>query len=224
MLALVASVNCQSPLATSLWASVACMATLSQQATFWSITTEISGPHLGAIFGLMNSMGVPGGFASSKFFGQFVDWMKSLGYEGRAQWDPAFYVAAGVLVVGACCWLAVDAQARVREPERDSPLIWEGEAPAEPKNHQQVERLTLPARREPRPPARITAKFPIEFPDMLTKREHGTCARTSRRNLIHDYRYFFFTPSASSCLAMSLACSRVFTFWSIALIVPSGPM
>ena len=46
--------------ATSVWIAVACLATLSQQATFWAVTTEISGPHLGAIFGLMNSMGVPG--------------------------------------------------------------------------------------------------------------------------------------------------------------------
>ncbi len=113
VLALVASIHCESPLATSLWASVACMATLSQQATFWSITTEISGPHLGVIFGLMNSMGVPGGFASSKFFGQFADWMRDYGYEGRAQWDGAFYVAAGVLSIGACCWLMVDASKRI---------------------------------------------------------------------------------------------------------------
>src|SRR5205085_210216 len=95
--ALLASIQCESARATSAWASVACMAAISQQATFWAVTTEISGAHLGVIFGLMNSMGVPGAFVSSTFLGRFVDWMASQGYSGRAQWDPAFYIYAGVL-------------------------------------------------------------------------------------------------------------------------------
>ncbi len=115
--ALLASAQCASPLATSLWASVAFLAAISQQATFWAVTTEISGKHLGVVFGLMNSMGVPGAFVSTVFLGRFVDWMKSQGYEGRAQWDPAFYVYAGVLLVGACCWLGVDSKKQVPDQE-----------------------------------------------------------------------------------------------------------
>jgi hypothetical protein len=42
--------------------------------------------------------------------------MAEQGYEGRAQWDPAFYVYAGVLAVGACCWLAVDARQKIDGP------------------------------------------------------------------------------------------------------------
>ena len=34
------------------------------------------------------------------FLGSFVDWMDARGYVGRAQWDPAFYIYAGVLMVG----------------------------------------------------------------------------------------------------------------------------
>jgi hypothetical protein len=116
-LALFASVQCESPWATSAWAAVACMATLSQQATFWAVTTEISGPHLGVVFGLINSMGVPGGYMSSKFFGQFAEWMESFGYEGRAQWDPAFSLSAVLLLVGACCWLFVDASKKIPDSE-----------------------------------------------------------------------------------------------------------
>jgi sugar phosphate permease len=116
-LALLASIHCQSPRATSAWAALAFMAALSQQATFWAVTTEISGAHLGVVFGLMNSMGVPGAFVSSMFLGRFVDWMGSQGYEGRAQWDPAFYVYAGVLVVGACCWLLVDSNKKVPDDD-----------------------------------------------------------------------------------------------------------
>jgi MFS family permease len=70
--------------------------------------TDISGPHLGAMFGLMNSMGGLGAVASQLFMGTFADRMKELGYDGRAQWDPAFYVYAAVLVVGALGWLLVD--------------------------------------------------------------------------------------------------------------------
>ena len=106
--ALWASIQCESPVATSAWASLACLATLSQQATFWAITTEIGGIHLGAVFGLINSMGVPGGYLSSKFFGQFADWMGSRGYEGCGA------MGSGVLLVRATardrrgaagCWL-----------------------------------------------------------------------------------------------------------------------
>ena len=93
------------------------MAALTQQATFWAVTTEIGGAHLGVVFGLMNSMGVPGATVSSIFLGRFVDWMSEQGYQGRAQWDPAFYVYAAVLVIGACCWLAVDANKKIPDGE-----------------------------------------------------------------------------------------------------------
>jgi sugar phosphate permease len=113
--ALLISVQCESAWATSIWAAIAFMAAVSQQTTFWAVTTEIGGKHLGAVFGLMNSMGVPGAAVSSIFLGKFVEWMKSRGFEGRAQWDPAFYVYAAILVVGACCWLAVDARRSIAD-------------------------------------------------------------------------------------------------------------
>lgn len=115
--ALVISMHCESAWAASIWASVAFMAAVSQQATFWTVTTEIGGAHLGVVFGLMNSMGVPGATVSSVFLGRFVDWMHEQGYVGRAQWDPAFYVYAAVLMVGACCWLAVDANKKIPDSE-----------------------------------------------------------------------------------------------------------
>ena len=105
---LLASIHCQSPLAGSFCAALAAMSALSQQACWWGITTEISGKHLGALFGLMNSLGVPGALVSTVFLGRFADWMGGLGYKGRAQWDPAFYVYAGVLVVGGVCFLLVN--------------------------------------------------------------------------------------------------------------------
>lgn len=118
---LLASIECESPRASASLAALAFMAAISQQATFWTVTMEISGKHLGVIFGLMNSLGVPGAFVSTVFLGRFVDWMHSRGYEGRAQWDPAFYVYAGVLAVGACCWLAVDARRTIPDSETTEP-------------------------------------------------------------------------------------------------------
>jgi sugar phosphate permease len=115
--ALVISINCESAWASSIWASLAFMAAVSQQATFWAVTTEIGGRHLGVVFGLMNSMGVPGATISSMFLGQFVDGMQARGFEGRAQWDPAFYIYAAVLVVGAICWTMVNANKKIPDEE-----------------------------------------------------------------------------------------------------------
>jgi ACS family glucarate transporter-like MFS transporter len=112
---LAVSVQCESAWTTSAWAALAFALAISQQATFWNVTTEISGKNLGSIFGLMNSLGVPGAFVSTMFLGRFADWMAQQGYAGRAQWDPAFYIYAAVLLVGACCWLAVDARKKIPE-------------------------------------------------------------------------------------------------------------
>jgi MFS family permease len=57
----------------------------------------------------MNSMGVVGAAGSQVFFGWMSDRMAALGLEGRARYDPAFYVYSGVLLVGAIGWLFIDA-------------------------------------------------------------------------------------------------------------------
>jgi hypothetical protein len=83
--------------------------------------TEISGRHVGAMFGLMNSMGVPGAVTSQLFLGHLVQGFKDAGYQGRDCWDPGFYVLAAVLGVGAVCWLLVDADRPVAEPAASLP-------------------------------------------------------------------------------------------------------
>jgi MFS family permease len=88
-----------------------------QVANWWSVVMAISGRHLGTLFGLMNSMGVIGAFSSPIFFGRFADWRGAQGYTGRAQWDPAFFLYAGVLMTGAVCWLFVDATRSAVEDE-----------------------------------------------------------------------------------------------------------
>lgn len=106
--AMVTSIYLDDPWQATLLAAWACLAIHFQLASWWGAVTEVSGKHLGALFGLMNSLGVPGAFVSPIFLGWFVDWLGSLGYTSRAQWDPAFYVYGCVLATGAVCWLFVD--------------------------------------------------------------------------------------------------------------------
>jgi hypothetical protein len=68
----------------------------------------------------MNSLGGFGGMASQRFAGKFAVWMKERGHIGRAQWDPMFYVYAGVLFVCALAWLFIDARKSVEDQRRDS--------------------------------------------------------------------------------------------------------
>jgi MFS family permease len=96
--------RCESPLALAGLASVSTLAILFTLPTWWSAAIEQSGRHVGALFGLMNSLGVVGALASQWFVGAFSDWRKGLGYTGRAQWDPIFDVYVGVLLVGAAAW------------------------------------------------------------------------------------------------------------------------
>ena len=107
--AMFGSIACELAWQTTVLCAVAYFAMLSGQAAWWPTISEISGPHVGAMFGLMNSLGVPGAFASSALLGTFADYMGRLGYVGRGQWDPAFYVYAGALGLAAVCWLGVDA-------------------------------------------------------------------------------------------------------------------
>jgi MFS family permease len=107
-LAMMASIHCNSPWLAAGCTTLACLSVHLQLASWWEAVTEISGKHLGTLFGLMNSLGVPGAVASQLFLGRFVDVLGELGYVGRAQWDPAFYIYGTVLLVGALCWLLID--------------------------------------------------------------------------------------------------------------------
>ncbi len=106
--AMVASIYCASPWLAAAYTTWACLSVHLQQASWWEAVTEISGKHLGTLFGLMNSLGVPGAVASQLFLGWFVDVLGELGYVGRARWDSAFYIYGTVLLIGVLCWLFVD--------------------------------------------------------------------------------------------------------------------
>lgn len=109
--------HCDSPTLASIWTSCSVMFTMSTLAAWWGAVTDISGRHLGALFGLMNSLGGFGALGSQLFVGRYADSMRSYGYTGRAQWDSIFYVYATVLVLGAIGWLWIDSSRSVDPPE-----------------------------------------------------------------------------------------------------------
>src|SRR5262249_15479934 len=71
---------------------------------WWSVAIPQCGRHVGALFGLMNGMGVLGAMASQYFVGAFADWREEMGFSGREQWDPMFNAYVAVLLLGALAW------------------------------------------------------------------------------------------------------------------------
>jgi MFS family permease len=114
---LTASVLNDDPVRAAICTTFASFTAMITLATWWAVVTEITGPHLGALFGLMNSMGVLGAGGSQLFFGWMSDRMAAAGFSGRERYDPAFYVYSGVLLAGAIGWLFIDATRSVISEE-----------------------------------------------------------------------------------------------------------
>ena len=91
-----------------------------QQSTWWACAIEVSGKHIGLLFGLMNGMGCVGAISSQYFFGALADWRAAKGFEGRDQWDPAIYVVVVGLLLGGVVWLFVDSS---RPVDADEPRV-----------------------------------------------------------------------------------------------------
>lgn len=96
------------PVAAVLLCSVGYFFSYIQLAAWWAAMADVGGRHLGAMFGLCNMVGLAGGAVSQIFLGWFADMMKEQGYSGRAQWDPAFYVYGGVLMLGGVLWFFIN--------------------------------------------------------------------------------------------------------------------
>jgi MFS transporter, ACS family, glucarate transporter len=97
-------IRCDDPLTlATLWGASFCAMHITLP-NWWSVAIPQCGRHVGAIFGLMNGVGVIGAMSSQWFVGAFSDWRGSMGYTGREQWDPMFDVYVGVLVLGGIAW------------------------------------------------------------------------------------------------------------------------
>jgi MFS family permease len=116
---LAVSVQCAAPLPSALWAGASLMTLQCQQAPWWSCAIEISGRHIGALFGLMNGVGGVGAVASQYYVGAMADRYKDLGYTGRAQWDPVFGAYFVALLAAGFFWLFVDASRTVASSASD---------------------------------------------------------------------------------------------------------
>ncbi len=101
----------------SLFIALACLGVQLQLPAWWACATQVSGRHLGALFGMMNMIGGVGAILSELFVGYLADWMKSLGYSGRAQWDPALAVYVVVALIGLILWSLVNPEKTVEDPE-----------------------------------------------------------------------------------------------------------
>jgi MFS family permease len=105
---LITSIAAPSASVSALLAAASSFAMLCQHPSWWSTVTELGGRHVGTVFGLINSLGVPGAMASQYFFGACADWRGKQGFTGREQWDPALAVYVAVLLIGGICWLFID--------------------------------------------------------------------------------------------------------------------
>jgi ACS family glucarate transporter-like MFS transporter len=115
---LVLSVQCAAALPSALFAAASLLTLQCQQAPWWSCAIEISGRHIGALFGLMNGVGGVGAVLSQYYVGAMADWYKALGYTGRAQWDPIFSAYCVALLAAGFFWLFVDASRTVASTAR----------------------------------------------------------------------------------------------------------
>ncbi len=76
----------------------------------WASNQDIGGRHVASILGCGNMCGNLG----AAYFGERIGYLAH-----RKQWDAVFYIAAGAMLLVACCWLFFDARRPVvREDER----------------------------------------------------------------------------------------------------------
>jgi len=114
------SIWTDSTVAASAFVALAAFGVQLQLPSWWASATQVSGRHLGALFGMLNMMGGVGRILSQLFVGSFADWRKSLGYSGRAQWDPALYAYVVVALIGMVLWSQINPE-RTVDSQRTAP-------------------------------------------------------------------------------------------------------
>jgi MFS transporter, ACS family, glucarate transporter len=117
-LGILASIWTDSTVAASAFVALAAFGVQLQLPSWWASATQVSGHHLGALFGMMNMIGGVGRILSQLFMGGFADWRKSLGHSGRAQWDPGLYPYVAVAVAGMLCWSLINPEKTVEGEQR----------------------------------------------------------------------------------------------------------
>jgi MFS family permease len=101
---LVAALKTREPWVAVAFTALSCCAAQATPPLWWSCAIGVSGRHVGALFGLMNMLGVFGAMSSQFLVGALADWLGARGYSGRAQWDPIFWIDVGVLLGAGVLW------------------------------------------------------------------------------------------------------------------------
>ena len=107
-LGILVSLLTESTILASVFVALACLGVQIQLPAWWASATQVSGRHLGALFGLMNMIGALGAICSQLFLGSLADIMGKWGRTGRAQWDPGFFAYVAVALVGMTLWSLID--------------------------------------------------------------------------------------------------------------------
>jgi predicted MFS family arabinose efflux permease len=89
------------PLPTVAFLALAYGAITFQQSGVFGVCLDVGGVHAGAMVGLMNTVAQIGGFLGSVLYGYIV--------ERTGSYDAPFVPMTALLVLGALCWLKVDA-------------------------------------------------------------------------------------------------------------------
>lgn len=96
----------------TLFLALVCLAVHVHAAPWWTANSLISGRHVSAVFGLINSMGVLASAVAQPAFG----WLP------RDWWPWAFWPGAVILALAAVCWSLVDPRQTIVDPaEKPAP-------------------------------------------------------------------------------------------------------
>ena len=76
----------------------------------WAGTMDVGGRYAGTVSGAMNMMGSVAGASSVIFVGYLLTWTSG-------NWTMAFYISAGIYLIGAVCWLFLDSHTPLERSE-----------------------------------------------------------------------------------------------------------
>ncbi len=83
----------------------------------WAVCTDAGGRFVGTVFGLMNMVAAVGAALSPVLAGYLLRWLSPRDAAGHfdpaaraGAWDVVLYLYAATLVIGALCWLRIDAE------------------------------------------------------------------------------------------------------------------
>jgi MFS transporter, ACS family, glucarate transporter len=116
-LGILASIWTDSTVMASVFVALGAFGVQLQLPAWWASATPVSGRYIGAMFGLMNMVGGIGRLLSQLAIGRFADWRKSLGYTGRAQWDPSLYAYVAIGLLGMILWSQINPEKTVDDLE-----------------------------------------------------------------------------------------------------------